>query len=221
VPIARRLLTLTLLVGITAGVASRADAQSARWTDALADFDAADRAAPPRTGEVVFIGSSTIAGWDVANAFPGSRVINRGVWGSTLTDIVRRLDRLVIPYAPRLLVVYAGENDINAGMTSEQVAVEFERLVAYVHTALPRTRILYVGIKPTPARWLQVHRMRAANDIIREFCAHDDRLAFLEVDGVMLGWDEHPRKELFVDDGLHLSKDGYTLWSMLVRPFLQ
>ena len=48
----------------------------------------------------------------------------------------------------------------------------------------------------------------------------DDRLAFLDVDGVMLGWDEKPRKELFADDGLHLSPQGYQLWNVLLRPFL-
>jgi lysophospholipase L1-like esterase len=134
---------------------------------------------------------------------------------------VQHIDRLVFPYSPRLIVLYAGDNDINSGATSEQVAVEFERFAFNVWAKLPQTRIVFIGLKPSPQRWTQIHRMRAANALIRQFCEHDDRLAFLDVDGVMLGWDEKPRKELFVEDGLHLSGQGYQLWSTLLRPFLQ
>jgi hypothetical protein len=62
--------------------------------------------------------------------------------------------------------------------------------------------------------------MRLANGMIRAICERDDRLAFLDFDDLMLGWDERPRRELFVDDGLHLSPLGYQMWSAIVRPFL-
>lgn len=209
----------TLLSVASIGVYAQSPAE--RWVKALADFDLADRAAPPAPGEVLFVGSSTIVSWETAKAFPGIKTINRGVWSSSLTDAVQHLDRLVFPYAPRVIVLYAGENDINSGATSEQVAVEFERFVAGVQARLPQTKILFIGLKPTIQRWSQIQRMRLANDLIRQFCTHDDRLAFLDVDGVMLGWDEKPRKELFLEDGLHLSPQGYQLWNVLVRPFLQ
>ena len=191
------------------------------WAKALADFDAADRAVPPPPGNVLFIGSSTIVNWDLAKAFPAVRTVNRGVWSSSLYDAVQRIDRLVLPYAPRLIVLYAGDNDINSGATSEQVAVEFERFAFNVWAKLPQTRMVFIGLKPSPQRWAQVHRMRATNALIRQFCEHDDRLAFLDVDGVMLGWDEKPRRDLYVEDGLHLSSQGYQLWSTLLSPFLQ
>ena len=95
-------------------------------------------------------------------------------------------------YAPRLIVIYAGENDINSGATSEQVAVEDQRFVFLVHAKLPQARIVFVGVKPTIQRWSQIHRMRATNALIRAFCEHDDRLAFVDVDGPMLGWEKIP-----------------------------
>ncbi len=215
----RLFLALLAVAMATAGLSAQSPAE--RWIKALAEFDAADRVAPPLQGEVLFLGSSTIVNWDTVKAFPGTRTINRGVWSSSLYDAVQRIDRLVLPYTPRLIVLYAGDNDINSGATSEQVAVEFERFAFNVWAKLPQTRIVFIGLKPSPQRWIQIHRMRAANALIREFCEHDDRLAFLDVDGVMLGWDEKPRKELFVEDGLHLSAQGYQLWSFLLRPLLQ
>jgi lysophospholipase L1-like esterase len=63
--------------------------------------------------------------------------------------------------------------------------------------------------------------VREANALVRAYCESDERLGFVDVDGPMLGWDEKPRKDLLVADGLHLSAKGYELWTVLVRPFLE
>jgi lysophospholipase L1-like esterase len=216
----RGLPAVTVLV-CCLSITTAAQTPAERWATALAGFDAADHASPPPQGEVLFLGSSTIVNWDTARAFPGIRTINRGVWSSSLADTLQRIDRLVFPYAPRLIVLYAGDNDLNGGATSEQVAVEFEKFAAAVQAKLPQTRIVFIGLKPSLQRWPQIYRFRLANAIIREYCGHDDRLAFMDVDGPMMGWDEKPRKDLFVEDGLHLSAQGYALWNVLLRPFLQ
>jgi lysophospholipase L1-like esterase len=209
-------LVFSLVGTLAAGAQQPAD----RWESFVAAFEAADRISPPPKGEIVFTGSSSIRRWDVTAAFPDLKVINRGISGSELGDAVRYADRLVIPYEPRLVVVYAGDNDINNGRTSEEVAVEFEHFVAKVESKLPQTRIIFIGLKPSILRWPQVDRMRAANAMVRAFCEHDDRVAFIDVDGPMLGWDEKPRRELFIEDGLHLTSEGYRLWTTLLRPFL-
>jgi lysophospholipase L1-like esterase len=212
----RRCLPLLMLAAAAPAFARQAD----RWEKDIAAFEAADRIAPPPRGEIVFVGSSTIRLWDVKTHFPELTIINRGFGGSTLADAVRYADRIVLPYEPRLVVVYAGDNDIAGGETSEEVAVAFERFVRVVHAKLPLTRILFLAIKPSILRWTQVDRMRMANAIVKAFCGRDDRLGYVDFDDVMLGWDERPRRELFVEDGLHLSPDGYRLWSAIVRPLL-
>jgi lysophospholipase L1-like esterase len=133
---------------------------------------------------------------------------------------VRLVDRLVLPHQPRTVVLYAGDNEIDGGKTTEDVTVQFERFVKAIRARLPQTRIVYIGIKPSPQRWMTIDRARAANAMIRQVCSRDDRVAFLDVDGVMLGWDEKPRPELYAADGLHLSPRGYELWTVLLRPFL-
>jgi lysophospholipase L1-like esterase len=191
------------------------------WQKELAAFDAADRATPPQVGEIVFVGSSSIQGWDLARYFPDLKTINRGISGSELDDAVRLADRLVVTYSPRTVVVYAGDNDIAAGETPQEVATEFEELVARIHTKLPRTHIVFIGLKPSIRRWSQVDQMRAANALIRDYSAHDHLVSYLDIDRAMLGADEKPRAELFATDGLHLNADGYQLWSSMVRPLLK
>jgi lysophospholipase L1-like esterase len=214
-----RILSLALAGLLFATPASSQDA-APRFEKEVLAYEAADLKSPPPKGQIVFAGSSSIVDWDAGRYFPDLRIVNRGLWGSALADAVRLVDRLILPHAPRTVVLYAGDNDIDAGMTTENVAVQFERFVRAIHAKLPQTRIVYIGIKPSPQRWITIDRMRAANAMIRQFCSRDDRLAFIDVDGVMLGWDEKPRAELYMPDGLHLSAQGYQLWTMLLRPFL-
>lgn len=212
-----------LLAAATGAVSAQQAAPSPsvgdRWEKDIAAFEAADRLSPPPKGEVVFVGSSTIRLWDLASAFPDVKTINRGFGGSEMQDSTRYVDRIVVPYSPRTVVVYAGDNDI-MGTPSEEIAIQFERFVRAVHAKLPQTRIVYIGIKPSLLRWAQVDRMRQANAMIRAFCERDDRVAFVDVDQAMLGWDEKPRPELYVQDGLHLTPQGYQILNALVRPFL-
>lgn len=189
-----------------------------RWEKDITAFEAADRVTPPPRGEIVFVGSSTIRYWDLAASFPEFKTINRGFGGSEMADSTRFVERIVVPYSPRVVVVYAGDNDM-MNTPSEEIVIQFERFVRAVHTKLPDTRILYIGIKPSLLRWGQVDRMRQANAMIRQFCERDDRLGFVDTDNAMLGWDEKPRKELYVADGLHLTPAGYQILNALVRPF--
>jgi lysophospholipase L1-like esterase len=210
--------TLAAMV-VLAATASAAQVPS-RFEAEVAAFEAADRAAPPPSGGIVFVGSSSIKLWDLQTSFPDLKTINRGIRSSQLADAVRHAERIVIPYTPRVVVVYAGDNDIDGGATSEQVAVQFERFVRTVRAQLPDVRIVFIGIKPSLQRWDVIERIRLANALVRAYASRDDGLAFLDVDQAMLGWDERPRPELFVADGLHLSPAGYQVWTTLLRPLL-
>jgi lysophospholipase L1-like esterase len=213
-------LSLSLWFVIAVPVPAEPAAQGGAWEPAIKAFEASDRASPPPTGEIVFVGSSSIRLWDVQRYFPDLKIVNRGFGGSQLSDAVRYAERIVIPYKPRIVVVYAGDNDIYGGATSEQVAISFEQFVRIVRARLPEVRIVFIGIKPSLQRWDVIERTRLANALIRAYAGHDDNVAFVDVDHAMLGWDERPRPELFVADGLHLTPAGYELWSALLRPLL-
>ena len=184
-------------------------------------FEASDKTNPPPAGATLFIGSSSIRLWTtLAEDFPKHRVMNRGFGGSQLIDSVRYAKRIVLPYKPRLVVLYAGGNDINGGKTPEQVAADYRAFVKTVHNALPATRIAYISIAPNPARWAQVDRVRAANSLIEAHTRTDERLAFIDVFPKMLGEDGQPRPEIFVADRLHMNPKGYELWRGSVGPIL-
>jgi lysophospholipase L1-like esterase len=222
IPTYRSTMCAALLVALraSAGPAVPVQAQADRWTSEMQAFDAQDRASPPARGGVVFVGSSSIRLWDLPRHFPGLPAVNRGFGGSQIEDSVRHADLLVIRHRPRVVVFYAGDNDLHSGKTSRQVADDFAAFVRTIHTALPETSIAVVGVKPSLARWGMIGKVREANALVRSYCEEDKRLAFIDVDGPMIGWNGKPREDLFVDDGLHLSEKGYELWTVLTRPFV-
>jgi len=207
--------------------AQSAPAVSAALTNAapfekdILAFEAADKTNPPLAGAALFIGSSSIRLWTtLAQDFPQHRVINRGFGGSQIIDSVRYAKRIVLPYKPHLVVLYAGGNDINAGKTPEQVAADYRAFVKTVHDTLPATRIAYISIAPNPARWAQADRVRAANSLIEAHTRNDARLVFINVFPKVLGEDGQPRPEIFGADRLHMNPKGYELWRGIVGPVL-
>ncbi len=158
--------------------------------------------------------------WKTDTNFPEHKIINRGFGGSQTSDSVEFADRIVIKYKPRIVAIYAGDNDIAAGKSVETVVDDTQKLFAKIHDALPDTKIIYVAIKPSLARWNLVDQMRDANAKIKAITEKDERMTFLDIDTPMLGEDGMPRKELFVADGLHLSVEGYAVWNKIMRPLL-
>lgn len=192
-----------------------------RWEANIRKFEQMDRQSPPKPGGVLFVGSSSIVRWELGKFFPNLPTLNRGFGGSQLADVVYFADRIVLPYQPKAIVLYAGDNDLAAGKTPEQVAADYEAFVKKVHAALPKTRIIYITIKPSLARWRLIDSIRQVNRLICERAAKDDRLIVVDIERAMLGPDGLPRKDLLDKDGLHLNEAGYKIWSDLVRPHLK
>ncbi len=195
---------------------------TSRWESVIAAFEAADRETPQPQGAVLFIGSSSIRGWrSVAVDFPEYKVINRGFGGSTIADSVEFADRIVLPYKPATIVFYAGENDLNGGLTPEQVADDFKTFVSVVHRELPETRIAFVSMKPSPSRERILEAMREGNKLIYDFATKTENVDYIDVFHPMLNAEGKARDELFVGDQLHLNAEGYELWKRIVGPYLQ
>ena len=200
---------------------SGAWAQTNKFEAEILAFEASDRTNPPPRDAVLFVGSSSIRLWKtLAQDFPKHRVINRGFGGSQISDSVFYAKRIVIPYRPKLIVMYAGGNDINSGKTPHAVYHDFQTFVATVHASLPRTSIAYISIAPNPARWAQVDKVRETNTRIKAYARRQRNVEFIDVFPHMLGRDGQPRPEIFSADRLHMNEQGYALWTRIVKRHL-
>jgi lysophospholipase L1-like esterase len=193
----------------------------ARWEKDVAAFEASDRTAPPPKNALLFIGSSTIVRWKTLQQdYPGQPIINRGFGGNEIADSTHFAERMIFPYQPRMIFLRAGGNDIHNGKTPEQVFADFKQFVATVHARLPRTEIVYISLSPSIARWDERDAGKKLNTLIADFVKHTPRLKYIETTDLVLDAKGEPRPELFVEDKLHFSPEGYKLLTERIRPFI-
>lgn len=184
-------------------------------------FEAADRKQPPPRDAVLFIGSSTIRIWkSLPKDFPELTVINRGFGGSQIDDSTRYADRIAIPYHPSRIVMYAGDNDLAAGKSPDQVLEEFQAFVAKIRLALPDEPITFISIKPSIARWKIIDKIKKANSLIKQYAEGEKNIDFVDIFPALLGSDGKPQPELFRADGLHMSAKGYAIVVSILKPRL-
>ena len=191
------------------------------FEDEIAAFEALTL---PDERPVIFVGSSSIVLWDtlVEDMHP-LPVLNRGFGGAHMSHVLHNAGRILTPLRPRAVLVYAGDNDLDArtGKSAESVAREFRQLVAELHTELPDTQIYFLSIKPSKLRWARWPEMQRANQAIRDWVGADARLHYVDVSTPLLSESGEPRDDVFRFDGLHLSAVGYALWTTQVRAALQ
>lgn len=199
---------------------SLATHQSDRWESDIAAFEAKDRVSPPPKGCIVFVGSSSIRLWKtLAQDFQDLPVVNRGFGGSQLADAVNFADRIITPYAPRQVVIYAGGNDLNAGKSPEVVYGDFVALITKLRSRLPNARLALISSQSSPSRWSQVMAVRQFNALAESYC-HLHNVTFINTFPLVLGSDGKPRSDLFVSDRLHMNEKGYAIWRQTIGPYL-
>lgn len=220
---AKQVKILTLLLLLTAfglkEMRAEIPPQKAIWRPEIHAFEMRDATNPPPQNAVLFVGSSTIRKWTtLAKDFPGIQTINRGFGGSEIDDSTAYASRIIVPYHPRVIVFYAGDNDLAAKKTPDQVVTEYTNFVSVVHLQLPETRIVFISIKPCIARWNLKDEVIETNQRIAAM--KEPYLEFVNIYPTMLGPDGKPQKDLLLKDGLHPSRKAYKIWAKVIRPYL-
>ena len=188
------------------------------FAEELRAFLEADAAGTAPQGAVVFCGGSSIRLWSsLSTDFPEWPVINRGFGGSTLAESLAEMDWMILPLQPRAIVLYAGDNDLEQGARPEQVMERLEQFIQRIRARLgSRLPVLFISIKPSPARMGNIASISHTNALVRAAIAELPQVRFVDVFSATLE-QGRPRMELFDPDCLHLSAAGYRLWAKAVR----
>ncbi len=199
---------------------AKARPEPQRWEKTIGKFLQSDAEAPPAKGGILFIGSSSIRMWDTKRWFPQRTIINRGFGGSWIQDSLHYADKIIFPYAPKTIVLYAGDNDVGGGLKAPAVFADYVKFAEKVHQELPETEIIFIAIKPSIKRWQLWPEMKRANDLVAERCQSQPLERFADIAPLLLGEDGKPAAKYFVEDGLHLSEAGYQSWTKLLESML-
>ena len=193
------------------------------WND-IQKFRKEDSATKPAENPILLVGSSSFTRWgDVKNYFPGYTIINRGFGGSQITDVIRYFYEVVMPYSPKQVVIYCGENDFasSPNLQPETVVQRFKTLFGMIRQNYPAAAIHYVSMKPSPSRVALLDKFQTANKAISDFLKSQKNAGFINVYPAMLDASGKVRTDIFVEDNLHMNTEGYRIWQQVMQPYLK
>ncbi len=192
-----------------------------KWEAEINAFDKLNGESPAQGG-ILFTGSSSIRFWKTpAKDFNNSTILNRGFGGSQIIDLIEKFDQIIVQYHSKKIVIYSGDNDIEAGKSAEIVFGDFCTLYGMIKAKLPETKVYYIAIKPSLNRWTKVLEMKKANTMINEYLNTKLNGFFVDIFSPMICNDGKPCKKWFIEDGLHMTKEGYELWTKILTPYLK
>lgn len=205
----------------TSPAAQTAPTGPTRFEPAVLAYEAADKAAPPAAGALLLVGDSQFFRWKtLSEDLPGYRVVNRGIDSFQTSDLLYYMDRLVLPYKPRMIVMHAGGNDVNLGKTPEAILEDVKTFVTRVRQTMPTVPIAWTSITPSPGRWQQADARKRANALVRAYVASQKNLHFIDLWDAMLTPAGGPREDIWIEDRIHPNQEGYRIRVRIMRPLL-
>lgn len=191
-----------------------------RFENEIKAFEKSDKVNPVKTGETLFVGSSTFRLWnDFDGDFRDVHGVNRAFGGATIDEINHYANRIVIPYKPSRIVFYAGTNDLADGDSAKQVFDDFMRFERIVHSKLPGTKIYFVSASPGPIRVHMQKRYEDVNRLVSAEARRSGKFEFVDIRPVMYK-DGKLRKDYFGFDRLHMNRQGQEAWKPIIKSAL-
>ncbi|WP_237143974.1 GDSL-type esterase/lipase family protein [Pontibacter pamirensis] len=202
--------------------AARAQENTPPFWSEIQDFKQQDSVLMPPENAILFVGSSSLRMWDnMQEMFPGNTVINRGFGGSNLLDLKRYLNDIVLPYQPKQIVIYSGENDIAAAtVQAPEVLARFKDVFQGIRQEMPEVPIVFISIKPSPSRAQYLPIMQESNQLIEAYLKTQPKTQYVDVYSLMLDNKGKPMQDIFLGDSLHMNNKGYEIWQKALKPHL-
>lgn len=152
-------------------------------------------------GATVFLGDSITAGLFTHAVAPGAA--NFGVSGATTADVLAVVERLpTIRRAGRVFIT-VGVNDVHDGQI-DGIGERFQAIAA----AIPGP-VVWSAVLPTNHPRIKAEDVARVNDAARAVCSARPRCVFVEAPEWRSGY--------LLDDGVHLSAEGYAVWTAALK----
>ncbi len=193
-----------------------------RWGKSIAQYEHKDSISKPESDGILMLGSSSFTIWqDVADYFPRKNMVNRGFGGSQMSDVLYFKERLILPYQPKQIILYEGENDVAAGEKPDSIFAELMQLVEWTRVQIPGIQISLVSMKPSPKRWELKETMQVMNQKLKQFASENEYIDFINIWDPLLEPNGVPVNENYREDLLHLNANGYKIWQKAMAPYLK
>ena len=193
-----------------------------RFLPEIQKFESLDQANGLTNNSILFTGSSSIRMWNtLTEDMAPMPVLNRGFGGATIPEVLHFMGKYLFQHKPQIIVFYCGENDISEGQSPETVLASFKAFAKIVETRLPQTKLVFISMKPSIARWSLWEKYKTGNALIQEFMSGNPNMLYIESAETMLAVDGKVKEDIFIEDGLHMNAKGYAGWTQQIKPILK
>ena len=171
---------------------------------------------------ILFTGSSSIRLWvEFDSYFPNHNVINRGFGGSETSDLIHYVNELVLKYQPKQVFIYEGDNDINSGEKPNAIIKEMKSLLSTIQNELPGVEIVLISAKPSISRLHLKKKYLNLNKKLEKLAKKTDGVSYVSIWEVMFDAEGQLIEDIFIEDGLHMNRQGYDIWIKKIAPLLR
>ena len=149
-------------------------------------------------------------------------VINRAIAGTVTQDWVGRIEAVVQQYQPRIIVYYAGSNDISAGEDAGSILKRTKHTIQIVREKSPDTFFYYTSINKAPEKRDRWDTVDEVNHEMQAFARDPQNrdIGYIELNTVLFDAQGKVRDDLFLGDGLHFRPRAYEEFARIVKPIL-
>ena len=191
------------------------------FIDEINEFKKLDNENFPGKGKILFTGSSSIRFWEsLEEDTEPLEVLNRGFGGAQISHVIYHFEEIIKPYNPKAIVFFCGTNDLTALKTPEETVHDFKKFYSLIRNQFGNIKVYMIGIKPSVERFYLDEEEKIFNNSIKLLASQDAYLEYIDVWDSMLNEDGSRMPELYIEDGLHMNKKGYEVWTKLVRKSL-
>jgi lysophospholipase L1-like esterase len=170
---------------------------------------------------ILFTGSSSIRMWEnLKESFPNHNVLNMGFGGSEMADLLYYSDKLILPFKPKQIFIYEGDNDLSLGRSAEQILASADDILSLVRQRLPESEVIFISPKPSLKRWALKEKYEDYNEKLKAWTSKKRNVRFADVWTPMLDSDGKVMQDIFIADGLHLNEKGYSIWTCALKKYV-
>lgn len=181
-------------------------------------------------GQIVFIGDSITDLYVLDDHYAdlSRAVYNRGIGGDTTAGVLERLEVSVFDIMPSVVVLMIGTNDVNGGVDSDLILQRYAQIIDNIYAALPDVELYCISIIPQNEQLEKDSAIdvTATTETILELNPRIKTLVesrgatYLDLFSLLA--DDNDRLiEAYSDDGIHLNVEGLSVWTDLLKPYLQ
>ena len=170
--------------------------------------------------KIIFLGDSITEGFDLKHYFPDLNIVNKGIYGDNTDGVLARLHKDVIELNPDVIFLLIGTNDFACGKSNNMLIENLKKILTIIKSNLPAAAVYHSSILPVRGLDNRNNKdIKEVNNEMRTFCDATG-ITYFDLFPQFLN-SNLEMAEIYSEDGLHLTKEGYDKWAELLTPVVE